>query len=100
MSKLIEVVKGYKIIQGALDFIVVNTAGEYRNHGHFKKLSTCYRIIRLIEKRTVPRSEYLIESARRITTDPKYLQALINKQEKNRNRQYYYNPSLKKGRAS
>ena len=48
--------------------------------GHFQKLSTCYTLIRLMQKKKIPRSAYLLEAARRITTDAKYKETLELKQ--------------------
>jgi hypothetical protein len=91
MSRVVGVINEYKILQNERDYVVVNTNGEHENHGHFKKLSTCYTIIKLIQKKTIPKSDYLLEAAKRITTDAKYKQTLELKQEKNKQRQYYFN---------
>ena len=93
MSRVVGMIDEYKILQNQRDYIVVNTKGNYENHGHFKKLSTCYVIIRLVQRKTIPRSTYLLEAARRITTDAKYKQTLELKQLKNKQRQYYFNPN-------
>ncbi|MCK9444596.1 MAG: hypothetical protein M0Q14_08725 [Tissierellaceae bacterium] len=93
MSRVIGVVSEYKILQNERDYIVVNTKGNYDNHGHFKKLSTCYLIIRLMQKRTIPKKSFMLEAARRITIDQKYKQVLEMKQEKNKQRQRYFNPN-------
>lgn len=81
----------YKILRNKRDYIVVNTNGKYENHGHFKKLSTCYVIIRLLQRKTIPNKPFMIEAARRITTDPAYREALTIKQKKNKQRQRYFN---------
>ena len=86
-------IDGYRIQKGSRDYIVSNINGTYENHGHFQKLSTCYTLIRLMRKKTIPRSTYLLEAARRITTDPAYREALTIKQKKNKQRQRYFNPS-------
>jgi len=46
-----------------------------------------------MQKKTIPRSTYLLEAARRITIDAKYKQILELKQLKNKQRQRYFNPS-------
>lgn len=97
MSRIIEIIKGYKIVQSSDEYIVANLAGEYENHGHFKKLSTCYLIIKLIESRIIPYSPYLMESARRLTTDPRYEQAILRRMGKRKEKQLYYNPIRKGG---
>lgn len=91
MSRVVGVVSEYKILHNDRGYIVVNTKGKYENHGHFKKLSTCYVLIRLIQKKSIPKKSFMIEAARRITTDEKYKQVLTIKQEKNKQRQHYFN---------
>jgi len=91
MSRVVEVINEYKILQNKRDYIVVNTNGKYKNHGHFKKLSTCYVIIRLLQRKTIPNKPFMIEAARRITTDSAYREALTIKQKKNKQRQRYFN---------
>ncbi len=91
MSKVVEVIDEFTILEGKDDYIVKNNKGKYENHGHFKKVDTCYTIIRLMQKKTIPRSTYLLEAAKRITTDAKYKQTLELKQKKNKQRQYYFN---------
>lgn len=91
MSRVVGVINEYKILQNERDYIVVNTNGKYENHGHFKKLSTCYVMVRLIRKNTIPKSPYLIEVARRITIDPKYKETLTHKLKKLKRKQIYYN---------
>lgn len=82
----------FTILEDEDGYIVKNNKGKYENHGHFKKVDTCYTLIRLIQKKTIPRSTYLLEAARRITTDAKYKQILELKQLKNKQRQRYFNP--------
>ena len=91
MAEFIDMIDGYKIQKGLRDYIVSNVNGKYENHGHFKKLSTCYVVVRLIRKNTIPKSPYLIEAARRITTNPKYKETLTHKLKKLKRKQMYYN---------
>lgn len=91
MAEFIDMVEQYKIQKGSRGYIVSNVNGAYENHGHFQKLSTCYVIIRLISQRLIPRSPYLIEAAKRITTDDKYRQKLSHKQSKTK--PMYFNSS-------
>ena len=93
MSRVIGVINEFTILEDKDDYIVKNNKGKYENHGHFKKVDTCYTIIRLMQKKTIPRSTYLLEAARRITIDPDYKQLLEMKQKKNKQRQRYFNPS-------
>ena len=78
MAEFIDMIDGYKIQKGSRGYIVSNVNGKYENHGHFQKLSTCYVIIRLLRKNTIPKSPYLIEAARRITIDHKYKETLTH----------------------
>ena len=93
MSRVVGVINEFTILEDEDGYIVKNNKGKYENHGHFKKLSTCYTLIRLMQKKTIPRSTYLLEAARRITIDVKYKQTLELKQLKNKQRQRYFNPS-------
>ena len=93
MSRVVGVIDEYRILQTSKDYIVINTNGKYKNHGHFKKLSTCYVIIRLIQRKIIPNKPFMLEAARRITTDSKYKEVLTIKQKKNKQRQHYFNPS-------
>ena len=90
MAEFIDMIDGYKIQKGPRDYIVSNVNGEYKNHGHFQKLSTCYVVVRLIRKNTIPKSPYLIEAASRITIDPKYKETLTHKLKKLKRKQMYY----------
>lgn len=91
MSRVVGVIDEYKILETSRDYIIVNTNGKYENHGHFKKLSTCFVLIRLLQRKTIPNKPFMIEAARRITVDATYEQVLANKQQKNKQRQYYFN---------
>jgi len=91
LSKVVEVINEFTILEGKDDYIVKNNKGKYENHGHFKKVDTCYTLIRLMQKKTIPRSTYLLEAAKRITTDAKYKQTLELKQRKNKQKQRYFN---------
>lgn len=91
MSRVVGAINEYKILQNKRDYIVVNTNGKYENHGHFKKLSTCYVIIRLLQRKTIPNKPFMIEAAKRITTDSAYREVLTIEQKKNKQRQRYFN---------
>ncbi len=93
MSRVVGVINEFTILEDEDGYIVKNNKGKYENHGHFKKVDTCYTLIRLMQKKTIPRSTYLLEAARRITIDAKYKQILELKQLKNKQRQRYFNPS-------
>lgn len=73
-------------------YIVINTEGTYDSHAHIKKFATCKMLLSLMEKNIVPDSAYLRISALRLSTDEKYRDKVLNKIEKDRNKQLYYNP--------
>lgn len=75
----------YTVKKNQYDFILRNNLGEYENHGHFKKFSTCMLLIRLMENDIVPESNYLRKAVLRISIDDKYLEKVqikMNKQKK------------------
>lgn len=70
---------------------MVNANGEYKHHTHIKRYKTCEMLVKLVEKKMVPRSSYLRLSAKRITLDQKYIDKIDIKIEKDKNKQKYYN---------
>lgn len=93
MCRVIDQLGIYRIVKDGKGYIVCNTQGEYKHHGHFKQLKTCYTIIKLMQRRTVPKSKYLRGSALRISTDQFYLDKVQRKIDKDKDRIYYFNPS-------
>ena len=91
MCRVIDQVGDYKILKASRSYIVKNVKGEYSNHGHFRRLKTCYLIIKLMQKRQVPRSKYLRQSVIRISIDINYVNKVKRKIEKDRNKQRYCN---------
>lgn len=91
LCRVIDRVGDYKILEASRDYLVVNTKGKYKNHGHFRRLKTCYLIIKLIQTQQVPKSKYLREAAIRISTDIDYINKVKRKIEKDRNNQKYIN---------
>lgn len=71
--------------------MLVNTAGEYKHHTHLKKRNTCELLIKLIERKEVPRSSYMRSSAKRVTLDIDYITAINHKIEKDKQKPKYYN---------
>lgn len=61
-----------------------NRRGKYKN--------TCELLISLVCNETVPDSPYLRTSAKRISRNKKYIRNIEIKEEKDRQRQYYFNP--------
>lgn len=72
----------YTVKKNRFDFILCNNVGEYENHGHFKKFSTCMLLIRLMENNIVPDSNYLRQAVMRISVDDKYLEKVQIKMNK------------------
>lgn len=87
----------YKIIQDSRGFVLINTEGEYENHGHLKKKKTCNLLIYLMERKIVPDSKYLRKTVLRVSTDEDYKDKVRRKIEKDQNRRYYIN--VNKGRV-
>ena len=91
MCRVADQVGDYKILKASRSYIVKNVKGEYSNHGHFRRLKTCYLIIKLIQTQQVPKSKYLSEAAIRISTDIDYINKVKRKIEKDRDKQKYIN---------
>ncbi len=91
MCRVIDQVGDYKILKASRDYIVKNVRGDYSNHGHFKRLKTCYLIVDLIRKRQVPRGRYLRGTAIRISTDKNYVNKVKHKIQKDKDKQKYIN---------
>lgn len=81
----------FKIIQDTRGYVLINENGDYRNHAHLKKRSTCEMLIRLISRRIIPKSKYLRWSCKRVTLDEEYKTAITRKQVKDRQKPVYYN---------
>lgn len=79
----------YRIVKDKRGYVVINMRGEYEHHSHLKKESTCYLLIRLVKRRIVPDSKYLMEAARRISLDEKYIDRIERRQQ--REVQRYFN---------
>lgn len=93
MGKLLHRHNEYMIIEedNGRGCVLINTAGKYENHGHIKRLRTAKMMIDLIERKIVPKSDYLRVTALRVTTDENYRQAILSKIEKNKNKSVYRN---------
>ena len=61
------------------------------NHTHLKKKDTCHLLIKLVCRKKY-RSPYLRTSAKRISRNKKYIREIEIKEEKDKQRQYYFNP--------
>ena len=95
MGKLVYQFKEYIVIEDdhrKKGHIIINTLGKYENHGHIARLGTCKKLLSLVDKNIVPDSDYLRGTALRISLDPKYIEKVKHKIEKDKNKQQYYNP--------
>lgn len=91
MDKVCYSDENYKVIHNNRNYVLINLKGEYENHGHLKKLSTCLMLIKLMKNNIVPKSKYLQYAVLRISLDEKYKENVSIKQDKNRNRMLYIN---------
>lgn len=91
MGKFVFCNDEFKIIHNHGDFVLINLKGKEENHGHFLKKNTCFMLIRLMKKYTVPKSKFLQDAVLRISTDDLYKQKILNKQEKLKNKPHYIN---------
>lgn len=83
------------IIQPHKDhYVVVNIKGKRENHTHIWSEKTCNILIGMVCRKTVPHSDYLKESARRISRDEKYHQKIFNKINKNANKEKFYKVNI------
>ncbi len=94
MGKLLHKHNQYIIIEedNGRGCVLINSAGTYKNHGHIKRLETALMMIKLIERGIVPKSDYLRGTALRVSTNESYKQSVLNKIDKDRNKQKYFNP--------
>ena len=84
--------------------VIVNIEGKYENHAHLTKvvdsagkvkLTTTKALINIVIKKKVPKSNYLVTSAIRLTTDDEYRANLIKVLDK-RKRKKYINKGVRK----
>ncbi len=91
MKNIIYLDNDYRIVKGSRDYILANINGRYENHGHFACEEDCFEMVDLINRRIVPKCEYKREAAMRISTNIKYINKILNKIEKDRQKQRYHN---------
>ena len=77
--------------------VIINTGGKYENHAHLTKvvdsagkvkLTTTKALINIVIKKKVPKSNYLVTSAIRLTTDDEYRDNLIKILDKRKSKKY------------
>lgn len=94
MARAVYTTDEYTVVKSKRGHVIVNTKGTFdKNHAHINRLSTCKMVIGLIKKNIVPDSSYLRETVKRLSLDSKYIDKINSKIEKDKNRQYYLNPS-------
>lgn len=71
--------------------IIINTKGQYENHGHVKYLNSCKKLLRLMDRQIVPDNPYLRVTVLRISLNEKYKAKVLNKIEKDANKTHYIN---------
>lgn len=71
--------------------VLINTEGKYENYGHLKRLETALMMINLIERRIIPKSNYLRGTAIRVALDERYVQAVKDKIDKDSQKQHFIN---------
>lgn len=81
------------VIEDKRGHVVINTKGNYGNHGHIKRYETAKMFIRLMDKKQIPRSDYLRKTVLRVSLDERYKDDVRRKIEKDRDKQRYFNPS-------
>ena len=89
-SNIIYLDNDYRIVKTSRDYILANINGEYDNHGHFACEEDCYKMIDLINKKRVPKGPYKREAAMRISTDIKYINKVLNKIEKDKQKLRFF----------
>lgn len=86
----------FKVFPYRNHYILSNKYGDESHHTHIKSSKTCWTLVKLICKCEVPRSDYLRESARRVSRNEKYIQKINIKEEKDSDKQKYIRPNMGK----
>lgn len=93
MAKLVYRHNEYIVLQSKRGHTIINTKGNREHHGHIKYLDTCEMLLKLMDKEIVPDSSYLRGTVLRISLNDKYKEKVLNKIDKDKSRQYYFNPN-------
>lgn len=65
-------------------YVLVNTKGDRSHHTHLESKKTCRNLVGMVCNKTVPTSNYLKESAKRVSRDKKYILEVEIKQSKDK----------------
>jgi hypothetical protein len=94
----------YKILRFKRYYLIANTQGSYSNHTHIKVRSrtgekeykVCKTLVGLIENKRIPKSNYLLQSAIRLTLDEEYKEQLLEVQQRRKQRYFNVNKGANK----
>lgn len=97
MKILVYKYKNFEVYDTQSSLVVVNSKGSYENHAHLTrvidksgklKLTVAKTLIDVVIKRQIPRSDYLLTSALRLTTDEIYKHNLETIVARRRDKKY------------
>ena len=81
----------YKVIQDSRGYVLINTEGSYKAHGHIKSLHIAKKVIKMMKKNTVPNSDYLRGTVLRVSTDEAYKDKIRHKISKDKDKLGFIN---------
>ena len=97
MKILVYKKQSYEVYITNSSLVVINMSGEYENHAHLTKtvdskgkikLSTAKTLIDIVIKKKIPKSNYLVTSAMRLTTDEEYKNNLMKVLDRRKGKKY------------
>lgn len=82
----------YTVIKSKRGHVIINTKGIFEeNHAHVKHLSTCKKLLNLMDRKIVPDSDYLRGTTLRISLNDKYKDRVRDRMLKNKKKTHYIN---------
>ena len=87
----------YEVYNTEGSLVIVNTKGSYENHAHLTKiidskgnikLDVAKTLIDIVIKKKIPKSNYLVTSAMRLTTDEEYKNNLMKVLDRRKGKKY------------
>ncbi|MBP2026942.1 hypothetical protein J2Z35_000734 [Acetoanaerobium pronyense] len=88
MARVLDVIQEYKLLKTKRDFVVVNTNGTREYHSHFDKENAARNLIDILIKKKIPKGQYFLEAAKRVTIDKEYNERLELMGRKGRKEKY------------
>ena len=97
MKILVYKKQSYEVYVTNSSLVVINMFGEYENHAHLTKtvdskgkikLSIAKTLIDIVIKKKIPKSNYLVTSAMRLTTDEEYKNNLMKVLNRRKGKKY------------